>query len=345
MTTQELEEKLRLYLKLNKNVLLEGKHGVGKTSLIEKLFDEEFGKNNWIYFSSSTLDPWVDLIGVPKESIVNNEPCLDFILPKQMVNNNLKAIFFDEYNRSHKKVRNATMELIQFKSINGRKFPNLKVVWAAINPADDEDETYDVENLDSAQIDRFQIKIKVPYTPDFEYFKNKFDTKIARSAIEWWEGLPKEAQKLVSPRRLDYALEVFKQGGDLFDVLDEKTNPTKLLVTLQVGSLTLKIKELFESKNGKEARKFFLSENNFQGALPIIKKSNEYLNFFLPLIDNERVSSIFFSDVKVQKYILENSQLFKEPLEEITRLKAIDPSILNQINRALKKIGNVTYFS
>ena len=121
MTTQELEDKLRLYLKLNKNVLLEGKHGVGKTSLIEKLFDEAFGKNNWIYFSSSTLDPWVDLIGVPKESLMNNEPCLDFILPKQMVNNNLKAIFFDEYNRSHKKVRNATMELIQFKSINGRK--------------------------------------------------------------------------------------------------------------------------------------------------------------------------------------------------------------------------------
>lgn len=344
MTTQELEDKLRLYLKLNKNVLLEGKHGVGKTSLIEKLFDEAFGKNNWIYFSSSTLDPWVDLIGVPKESIMNNEPCLDFILPKQMVNNNLKAIFFDEYNRSHKKVRNATMELIQFKSINGRKFPNLKVVWAAINPADDDDESYDVENLDSAQIDRFQIKIKVPYIPDFDYFKNKFDAKIARSAIEWWEGLPKEAQKLVSPRRLDYALEVFKEGGDLFDVLDEKTNPTKLLVTLQVGSLTLKVKELFESKNGKEAKKFFLSENNFQGALPIIKKSTEYLHFFLPLLDNERVSSIFFSDTKVQRYILENSQLFKEPLEEITRLKAIDPSILNQINRALKKIGNVTYF-
>lgn len=344
ITSQELEIKLRTYLKSNKNVLLEGKHGVGKTALIQKIFNEEFGENNWIYFSSSTLDPWTDLIGVPKESKINNEPCLDFILPKQMINTNLKAMFFDEYNRSHKKVRNATMELIQFKSINGRKFPNLKVVWAAINPSDDEDESYDVENLDAAQADRFQIKIRVPYLPDFEYFKNKFGTKLAHGAIEWWDGLPKEAQKLVSPRRLDYALEVFNEGGDIYDVLDEKSNPTKLIVTLQVGSLVLKVKELFDSKNGKETKKFFLSENNFQGALPILKKNKEYLQFFLPLLNNERLAAIFFSDIKTQKYILENSQLFKDPLEEISKLKAIDPIILGHINQALKKVGNVTFF-
>jgi hypothetical protein len=344
LNSQELENKLRIYLKLNKNVMLEGKHGVGKTALIQKIFNEEFGENNWIYFSSSTLDPWTDLIGVPKESKINNEPCLDFILPKQMINTNLKAMFFDEYNRSHKKVRNATMELIQFKSINGRKFPNLKVVWAAINPSDDEDETYDVENLDSAQIDRFQIKIKVPYVPDFDYFNNKFGTKIAHGAIEWWDGLPKDAQKLVSPRRLDYALEVFNEGGDIYDVLDEKTNPTKLLVTLQVGSLESKIKQLFEEKNGKETREFFTNENNFQGSLPIIKRNKEYLKFFLPLINNERLTAVFFSDDKSQKYILENSQMFKDALEEISKLKAIDPIILSKINQSLKKIGNVVYF-
>ena len=344
LNSQELEIKLRTYLKSNKNVLLEGKHGVGKTALIQKIFNEEFGENNWIYFSSSTLDPWTDLIGVPKESKINNEPCLDFILPKQMINTNLKAMFFDEYNRSHKKVRNATMELIQFKSINGRKFPNLKVVWAAINPSDSEDETYDVETLDPAQLDRFQVKIQVPYIPDFEYFKNKFGTKIAQSAIEWWDGLPKEGQKLVSPRRLDYAIEVFNEGGDIYDVLDEKSNPTKLLVTLQVGSLLLKIKEFYDTKNGREAKKFFLSENNYQGALPIIKKNKEYLQFFLPLLNNERLAAVFFSDTKVQKFVLENSQLFKDPLEEISRLKAVDPVILSQINNALKKVGNVTFF-
>jgi hypothetical protein len=341
-TLEQIEKKLVQHFQLGKNVLLEGKHGTGKTSLIQKVFGENC--KNWLYFSGSTLDPWVDFVGVPKEIEKNGQHVLSFVLPEKMTDPTVEAIFIDEYNRSHKKIRNAVMELIQFKSINGRKFPNLKVVWAAINPSDDEDESYDVETLDPAQADRFQIKIKVPYLPDFDYFKNKFGTKIAQSAIEWWDGLPKEAQKLVSPRRLDYAIEVFNEGGDIYDVLDEKSNPTKLLVTLQVGSLILKIKELFESKNGKETKKFFLSENNFQGALPLIKKNKEYLQFFLPLINNERLSAIFFSDAKVQKYILENSQLFKEPLEEISKLKAIDPVILYNVNNALKKIGNVVYF-
>jgi hypothetical protein len=341
-TIDIIEKKLVQYIKSGKNVLLEGKHGTGKTSLIQKIFGENY--KNWLYFSGSTLDPWVDFVGVPKEIEKNGEYVLSFVLPEKMADNNVEAIFIDEYNRSHKKIRNAVMELIQFKSINGRKFPNLKVVWAAINPADDEDETYDVETLDPAQLDRFQVKIKVPYLPDFEYFKNKFGSKMAFGAIEWWDGLPKEAKNLVSPRRLDYALEVFQEGGDINDVLDAITNPTKLLVTLQVGSLVLKIKELFDAKDGKETRKFFLSENNYQGALPIIKKNKEYLQFFLPLLNNERLSAVFFSDTKVQKYILENSQLFKNPLEEISKLKAIDPALLSQINHALKKIGNVTYF-
>jgi ATPase family associated with various cellular activities (AAA) len=341
-TPEQIEKKLNQYFKSGKNVLLEGKHGTGKTSLIQKVFGENC--KNWLYFSGATLDPWVDFIGVPKEVEKNGEHVLSFVLPEKMSDPNVEAIFIDEYNRSHKKVRNGAMELIQFKSINGRKFPNLKVVWAAVNPSDDEDESYDVETLDPAQLDRFQVKIQVPYVPDFEYFKNKFGVKIAQSAIEWWDGLPKDGQKLVSPRRLDYALEVFQEGGDIYDVLDEKSNPTKLLVTLQVGSLLLKVKEFYETKNGREAKKFFLSENNYQGALPIIKKNKEYLQFFLPLLNNERLAAIFFSDTKVQKFVLENSQLFKDPLEEISRLKAVDPVILAQINNALKKVGNVTFF-
>lgn len=41
------------------------------------------------------------------------------------------------------------MELIQFKSINGKKFNNLKVIWAAINPDDgDKDALKDIVNFD-----------------------------------------------------------------------------------------------------------------------------------------------------------------------------------------------------
>jgi len=260
-----------------------------------------------------------------------------------MADESVEAIFIDEYNRSHKKIRNATMELIQFKSINGRKFPNLKVVWAAINPNEEEDE-YDVEDLDSAQVDRFQIKIKVPFIPDFEYFQNKYGQDWAKSSLEWWNGIPDKAKKTVSPRRLDYALEIYKEGGDVFDVLPIETNPTKLITTLKLGSLEDKIKSLFKSKDAKQAQKFFEQENNFQAALPIIKKKDEFMKFFLPTVDNERITSLFFSDNKFKQFILEYAPYFKPALEEISKLKSISKDDIRMINHALKQVGNITYF-
>ena len=55
---------LDFWIKNNLNVLFIGKHGVGKTSLILDAFQ---GNNlRYKYFSASTMDPWVDFIGVPR---------------------------------------------------------------------------------------------------------------------------------------------------------------------------------------------------------------------------------------------------------------------------------------
>ena len=337
-----IKNKLNQYFKLGKNVLLEGKHGTGKTSLITEVFEGNCKK--WLYFSGSTLDPWVDFVGVPKEVKRGKDYVLSFILPEKMSDDTVEAIFIDEYNRSHKKIRNATMELIQFKSINGRKFPNLKVVWAAINPSDDEDDLYDVEQLDEAQTDRFQVQIKVPFTPDYDYFVKKYGVKDTKSSFEWWNGMPDKAKKMVSPRRLDYALEIYNEGGDLFDVLPLETNPTKLLTTLKLGSLEDKLKSLFKTQNAAKAKTFFEKENNFQASLPIIKRNDDYMKFFIPTVDNERISSLFFSDKKFKAFILAHAPYFKPVLEEISKLKSLKKTDISEVNRALRQMGDLTYF-
>jgi len=342
-TYSVLKPKLDKYFKTGKNVLIEGRHGTGKTSLIIDVFNGNCKK--WLYFSGATLDPWVDFIGIPKEVNKNGNLVLSFVLPEAMSDNDVEAIFIDEYNRSHKKVKNATMELIQFKSINGRKFPNLKVVWAAINPKEDgEDIEYDVEDLDPAQEDRFQVQIKMPNTPDFDYFESKFGTDYAKSALEWWKGLPKDIKKKVSPRRLDYALEIHREGGDVFDCLLKEANPTKLLATLKCGSLEDKINDLFKKHSAKEVVSFFSNENNFQGSLPIIKKNPDFMKFFLPIIDHERVSVLYFNDKEFKNFILSHAIYFKNALEEIAKLKSVDKLELRTINQALKQMGSITYF-
>ena len=62
-------KQLMQFAKANLNVLLRGKHGVGKTALITEVFTSVFGEHNvkWKYFSAGTMDPWVDFVGIPKD--------------------------------------------------------------------------------------------------------------------------------------------------------------------------------------------------------------------------------------------------------------------------------------
>lgn len=242
-------------------------------------------------------------------------------------------------HNSPKKVKNAVMELIQFKSINGRKFNNLKVVWAAVNPDDDEDQKYDVEPIDPAQLDRFHIKCAVPYEPYLPYFKNKFGADIAKAAISWWKDLDSKQKNSVSPRRLDYALDSYSNGGDLRDVLPSSTNISKLIMELSSGPISEKIKSIFDSKNKEEAEKFLINENNYTSSINKIISNKEYLRFFLPLVSDEKLLSLM-SDNNVQKDILANISDYYAKLYPI--IKNIQSSRIkkNFVKNLLKELTN-----
>lgn len=341
---QKLVAKLKFYLKHNQNVLLEGRAGTGKTTIISQVFNEEFGEGNWLYLSGSTMDPFIDFVGVPREEKDDKgNHYLDFVLPRHFVLNKIKAIFIDEYNRTHKKVRNGSMELIQFKSINGKKFPELKTVWVGINPfSDDEvDQSYDVEQLDPAQLDRFQVQIKLPYQADLTYFTNKFGTEIGKAAIEWWNGLNKATQLLVSPRRLDYAIEIYKMGGDVFDVLPLESNPSKLITSISIGNIEDKLDEIFKKTDFKQAQALLSVENNYQSSIPFITKNKDFLRFFLPVLSEERFISLFFKYEEVKSYALKNPLYFKEALIQIKNADSCDNYTKNILNKSLKNIENM----
>lgn len=341
---EKLKSKLKFYLKNNQNVLLEGRAGTGKTTIISQIFDEEFGEGNWLYLSGSTMDPFIDFVGVPREQKdENGNNYLEFVLPRHFVLKKIKAIFIDEYNRAHKKVRNGCMELIQFKSINGKKFPALKTVWVGINPfSDDEiDQSYDVEQLDPAQLDRFQVQIKLPYQADLAYFSNKFGPEIGKAAIEWWNGLSKSTQLAVSPRRLDYAIEMYNMGGDVFDVLPLESNPSKLITSISIGNVEDKLKEIFKKSDFKQGQEFLSIENTYQSSVPFIVKNKEFLRFFLPVLSEERFISLFFKHEEVKSYALRNPLYFKEALIQIKNADSCDNYTKNILNKSLKNIENM----
>ena len=319
-----LVERLKKHFSAGSNVLITGAHGVGKTSIIKQVFEENglVLNESWLYFSGSTLDPWVDFIGIPKEIEYNGRKCIEIIPPKAFANEGkIEAIFIDEFNRSPSKIRNALLELCQFKSINGRKFPNLKVVWAAINP-EDEENTYDVERLDPAQKDRFPgNQIFVPYACDIDFFKKKYGNDMAVASINWWNELPEAIKKQVSPRRLDYALEYMAKGIPLEDILPKDSNISKLRQDLNNGPVDKKLSKLYETKNIKEAKLFLNVENNYSSAIKLIANNKDYTKFFVPLLKKEKLCLLIADDsMDIADYILNNKETypeFKAAIEQI----------------------------
>jgi hypothetical protein len=377
-----LTTKLDFWVKHNKNVLFIGKHGVGKTAMVKDTFDRH--GLNWRYFSASTMDPWVDFIGVPREKTDNKIPeqfeiikelaTLDFALAYEWVQSNWKlseesakrvvdhamkreqgltyldlvrpqtfaageveALFFDEYNRSPKKVRNAVMELIQFKSINGMKFPNLRFVWAAINPDEDENETYDVERLDPAQADRYHVTVEVPYRPNADWFRGEYGQRVGDAAIQWWDDLGEEDKNRVSPRRLQYALDVYRERGDMRDVLPANINVSKLTTALNTGPITEKLEALMKSKDVAEARTFLNNENNYTAAMKFIPKSETLTAHFIPLLPKEKMAALMNDDDKTCNYIIANTDkvpVFKSVCKEMLNANT-NVRLTKKIRRAL----------
>jgi hypothetical protein len=283
MNLEVLQQRLKLYGRASYNVLLTGKHGVGKTAIIKSVFDELFGSygTNWLYFSSSTLDPWIDFIGVPKTYTRQDGLEVFKIVPPEHLadNNTIKAMFFDELNRADEKTLNATMELIQFKSINGRKFPALQCVWAAENPADDKENEYSVKPLDPAQKDRFQIQIEVPQELNRSYFNSKYGTEIAKVAEEWW----KANKKMISPRKLDNMLHGFNLGFSLQDFTRD-VNTSELTFSLKNISKFSEILNISLNSTDEEKKKYF-SLNLLRENEKVIRKNNNGKDLFENIYD------------------------------------------------------------
>lgn len=293
---------LDFWVENNLNVLFIGEKGVGKSSIVLDTFKRHNLK--FKYYSAATLDPWVDFIGIPKEKIDEyGTPYIELVKPKDWAYDEIECIFLDEYNRSKPKIRNAVMELIQFKSINGKRFDKLRFIWAAINP-DDDNNTYDVERLDDAQKDRFQIHVEVPYEIDFNYFKEKYGEDNAKAAASYWAQINDDKlKKLLSPRRLDYALQVFAAGGNIRHVIPKECGPTKLLEYLKHGDYLEKVKKLIAEGEVQALVKLLQNKNVLAAIEPYIEKDSSLRNGVLCHLPAEELTSLVKKYDKVQQAV------------------------------------------
>jgi len=189
------------------------------------------------------------------------------------------------------------MELMQFKSINGHKFNNLKLVWAAINPPEEDDDgmVYDVEEIDPAQLDRFHIFINLPYTVSKSYFKKKYGTDNGVAACDWWNSLTDGLKGTISPRRLDYAMDIWSKGGDLKDIFPKNVPTTELMKQLNDGPYNKRIKNILKGDmTNDEISKELADESLFKVLMEKILSGKEgVFEKLVPMLEDEKMLLIF----------------------------------------------------
>jgi len=233
----------------SRNVLLKGERGVGKTSMVRaiaKTLELELKT-----YSIATLDPFVDLIGIAVPDI--QKQILTYFREQGLLD--AEFLFFDEMNRGHPRITNAILEIVQLKSLNGERLPNLKMAWGAINPSDRE--CYHTQDMDAALVDRFHYLIDVPNQISPKYFEEKYNANIAKVAFDWWNNLSDQPvgnnnalRNECSPRRLDYLLEAHRDGLNMkFHQPFGVTLPINILKkSLDQASINITLQDMIQNK-------------------------------------------------------------------------------------------------
>lgn len=315
-----LEVKTAKWIEQGLNVYWEGRHGVGKTSIIRDAFNKAGIK--WKYFSGSTIDPYPEFIGIPRPGVGKgkNSEIITYARPEWHFEG-IQAIFIDEYNRAKPQIMNAAMELVQFKSINGQKFPDLKMVWVAGNPEDDLELNFHVEAIDPAQKDRFHVHVYLPYELNENYFTERYGADTSDILLKWWATHDPKVQLKMSPRRVDYAMEQFRNGVDLKDILPPGANVNSLATQLQNGSYYDKMVAIAKAGNEKEIKKFINNNTNFANCKTFLVKDKQLLRTYVDHIKPEH-KALLLSEGGVFDYFRQNPKDFGDIPEQVKSTKS-----------------------
>jgi MoxR-like ATPase len=148
-------ERLLIGLLANGHILLEGVPGLAKTMAVKTLADSIQTSFRRLQFTPDLLP--ADLLG----TMIYNQKTGDFVPKKGPIFANL--ILADEINRAPAKVQSALLEAMQERqvTIGDRSYPldDPFLVMATQNPIEQEG-TYP---LPEAQVDRFMLKLCIPY--------------------------------------------------------------------------------------------------------------------------------------------------------------------------------------
>lgn len=191
MKIKELKNTLLAMIKAKTPVtpMIWGKHGIGKSAIVESVA-KELGMECMVITLSQREA--VDLLGVlytkeDKEldmSVSSTHPPEFFA--KACAKGNL-VLFLDEFNLARREVMAAAFELVYARRLNNVKLPDSVFIVCAGNP---EDSRYNTTPMSDALIDRF---VHIKAEPDLDTWMEWANSNVDKSIREFLRANPNAA--------------------------------------------------------------------------------------------------------------------------------------------------------
>src|SRR3954469_19897579 len=156
----ELREVLR-QTPPEQNILLVGRHGIGKSEIITAFFRDERRLPVVAFFLGQMSDPG-DLIGLMHKDEATGRSV--FLPPYWWPGDGRPIVLFlDELNRARPEILQSVHELALNKTLAGKRLPEGSIVVSAVNEGDE----YQLTDLDPALVSRFNLYEFAPTAEDW----------------------------------------------------------------------------------------------------------------------------------------------------------------------------------
>jgi len=237
MNIDTAKQIIKAAIEADDTVIIEGKHGVGKSVGVKEFAEENGYHFEPLFLSNQEVG---DLIGNPDTVKEGDVTITVWSIPPWLHRINKAAqkgqrsiLFLDELNRAQIDVRQSALQLVLERQIHEHVLPTVDgyrtMVVAAINPADD----YQVDELDPALMDRF---VHVIVEPDAESWlawgrKNNVNMVIRDYISEHPDRLyfmPEDGARGATPRSWT------KLGGYIDNIKD---TPSEILFQIIKGKV------------------------------------------------------------------------------------------------------------
>jgi len=153
-------ELMKIYALSGKPVLLRSNHGIGKSSIV---YDLGVELNRKVVERRLSQMSEGDMTGVPKhKEITINDKVYDstqFAPPDWILECVEEAciLFLDEIDRAILELRQGAFQIMDSKAFNGIKLHPDTIIIAAINGGPNSNDSYQVANLDPAELSRYSV--------------------------------------------------------------------------------------------------------------------------------------------------------------------------------------------